>query len=72
MINRYWQFLNWLSAHKMYYLAWVIYHVNLIIGLVIFAVVLPVLYLIDFVMNKFKWITVLYKQGIEQLKKGRK
>lgn len=72
MIKKYWQFLNWLSEHRMYYLAWVVYHIGVIVGLGVFAVVLPVLYLTDFVMNTFKWVTVFYKQGIEQLKKGRK
>lgn len=72
MISKYWQFLNWLSAHKMYCLAWVIYHTNIVIALLTFTLAAPLLIAFDLLRSAVRWFSPLYKQGVGQLKKGRK
>lgn len=70
MINKYWQFLNWLSAHRMYYLAWGIYHTSIIIALLTFILTAPFLIAFDLSRSAVRWLSPLYKQGVGQLKKG--
>lgn len=70
MINKYWQFLNWLSEHKMYYLAWGIYHVNLVLALLTFILIAPLLFVLDLFTSAVRWVGPVYKRGVERLKKG--
>lgn len=72
MINKYWQVLNWLSAHKMYYIAWIIYHTSIIIALLTFILAAPLLIAFDLSRSAVRWLIPLYTQGVGQLKKGRK
>lgn len=71
MIDKYWNFLNWLSRHKLYYLAVVIYHVLLIIGLGVFVAVIPFLWLADKITSGYHWLRVYYKMGLIELKRGK-
>lgn len=70
IIKYFWKMLHWLTSHRMYYIAVVVYHIAICLALIIFTLImsLPTLYLA--VTKTFDWINYYRKQGVIKLKKG--
>jgi hypothetical protein len=72
MIKLYWDFLYWLVDNNLYYLSVVIHIIACFIGIVVFALVVPFFWAGDRITEGCKWLKLHFKNGLNELKKGKK